>query len=671
MNAAEHWKREVTLVEDPKLYYSNKADELQIELEKLEGVCRLGGVLRGISFLLTGVCFFTAFFQLHEPSSLWWALFGLCTVGFLAAVMVHARFEAQRLEKSLWVSFFKQGIARIDRDWQNLASPKTWLLSNEHLKVTDLFESFGQPARELSALDRALITDLDLEGENSLWRLINLARTQLGQETLSRWMMEASLGEQSQQRQAAVKSLAAAEDWRHNFLLCCWNAINPISSPSSITRWAIGPKPEPWLRAMIRVAQVNVLIFFAILVGGFTGWLSVESTGTALAILVGANFLISVLTAGTVHEIFRRVGARASDVAQYRFLLQMIETAPSNSPLVDKLKQQLQKGLNEEIASHLTQNKGEGVGYYRPGMDRLVFWSSLSNIRSGIFFPVYVVLQFGFLWDLHLLDRLENWRTKWGRGVPVWFNVLGQCEALASVAQFRFEHPNWVFPEIHSTNNDAKSVISGTTMGHPVLGPKSVTNDLNLGPFGSTLLVTGSNMSGKSTYLRAVGVNLILGRIGAPVFAQQFQMPAVTIGSSMRVADSLSEGISFFMSELQRLKQIVDRAKEFSTQSEMQFVFLLDEILQGTNSQERQIAVTRVVRQLLAKHAVGALSTHDLQLPEVPELKGQLEIVHFKESFQTIDGKQQMTFDYKMRPGMTPTTNALKLLALVGLDDQE
>lgn len=659
------------MVEEPILFYANKSAELQNQLTKLEGVCRLGGIIRGITFLLTGGCFFTAFFQLHEPSSLWWGLSGIFAVVFMASVMFHSRFETQRFEKSLWVSFFKQGIARIDRDWKNIDSPKTWLLSDEHLKVSDLFESFGQPSRELSPLDRALITDLDLEGENSLWRLINLARTQLGQETLSRWMMESSSGEQSKARQSAVSSLAEAEDWRHTFLLCCWNAINPVSSPSSITRWAIDPKPEPWLRAMVRVAQFNTLLFVVIVLAGLSGFLSAESTGTALAILVGANFLISVVTAGTIHEIFRRVGARASDVAQYRSLLQMIETAPCDSPLTQKLKQQLLSGIATEIAGPSKSSSDEGVGHYRPGMDRLVFWSTLSNIRSGIFFPLYVVLQFGFLWDLHLLDRLENWRSKWGRGVPVWFNVLGQFEALASVAQFRFDHPTWVFPEIRNARSDSASVIGGTTVGHPVLGPNSVTNDLNLGPFGTTLLVTGSNMSGKSTYLRAAGVNLILGRIGAPVFAASFQMPAVTIGSSMRVADSLSDGISFFMSELKRLKQIVDRAKEFSTQPEMQFVFLLDEILQGTNSQERQIAVTRVVRQLLSKHAVGALSTHDLQLPEVPELQGQLEIVHFKESFQMIDGKQQMTFDYKMRPGMTPTTNALKLLALVGLDDEE
>ena len=303
-------------------------------------------------------------------------------------------------------------------------------------------------------------------------------------------------------------------------------------------------------------------------------------------------------------------------------------------------------------------------------MRQLVGYSQLSNIRSGMTFLLYVVLQFGFLWDLHVLERLESWRQRWGSRVPYWFYTLGYFEASAALAQLKFDHPTWSFPELVPVEEARQSacVISGTEVGHPLLGSDAVKNDVHLGCAQKTLLITGSNMSGKSTYLRTIGINLILGRMGAVVFAQRLTMPPVELGSSMRVADSLADGVSFFMSELQRLKQVVDRAAMRKDDQEVVFVYLLDEILQGTNSRERQIAVTRVIQQLLNRRAVGGLSTHDLQLPEVKELDGKLQIVHFRESFEEVDGREQMVFDYLLRQGMTPTTNALKLLALVGLD---
>jgi hypothetical protein len=655
------------LVPDPAAFYNQQVTRLQMELTGLERVCRGSGLARGLSFLLAGFCFFAAFFQLQEGAMWWWPLFGVAAVAFLFFVIVHGLYDTRRRTASLQVAFFRQGLARIARQWSQITNPLGWEPTKSSAAKSPAAES---PAAEgpsgptaaagTGKLDRVTISDLDLEGEKSLWRLLNLARTPSGQEMLHQWMLQAASLEESQQRQESVRALAEADAWRHEFLLSCWGSVNPVSSPATVVAWATGPSLTPALRTMTVVARASAVLLLMLLVAGLAGLLSPQWFGTGLFGLVLFNFLISVWTAAPIHEIFRQVASRAEDVRQYDRLLEMIATVPIRTTMVDNLRKRLTARDDEPSVASA----------HRGAMKQLLWWSLLGNLRSGVTFVFYVILQFALLWDLHILAALEQWRLRWGRSLVGWFDSLGELEALAALAQCRFDHPQWTFPELRAVAAD-QPVVAGQRVGHPLLGPVSVANPVSLGPWGQSLVVTGSNMSGKSTYLRAIGVNLILGRMGGPVDAESFRMPAVEIGTSMRVADSLADGVSFFMSELRRLKQIVDRSRDFSPERGIQYIYLLDEILQGTNSQERQIAVTRVIQQLLARRAVGAISTHDLQLPDVPQLAGQLQVVHFKETFAEIEGKQTMTFDYVMRPGITPTTNALKLLALVGLDSTE
>ena len=184
------------------------------------------------------------------------------------------------------------------------------------------------------------------------------------------------------------------------------------------------------------------------------------------------------------------------------------------------------------------------------------------------------------------------------------------------------------------------------------------------------LLVTGSNMSGKSTLLRAIGVNAVLAQAGSPVRADSWVMPPVELATSMRVSDSLDDGVSFFFAELQRLKAIVDQSRAIQPNNGV-LLFLLDEILQGTNSAERHIAVAQVIGHLIRQPAIGAVSTHDLELANEPQLAPYCETVHFREHFTRVEGKRVMSFDYQLREGVSPTTNALKLLKMVGLGDEQ
>ena len=205
-------------------------------------------------------------------------------------------------------------------------------------------------------------------------------------------------------------------------------------------------------------------------------------------------------------------------------------------------------------------------------------------------------------------------------------------------------------------------------LGHPLLSDsKRVINDVRIAESHPLLLVTGSNMAGKSTLLRSLGINIVLGRLGSPVAAQQWRGPNCELASSIRVQDSLQDGVSFFMAELKRLRAIVDATRENQVGLGRTTMVLLDEILQGTNSRERQIAVEQVLEQLVELGAMVVTSTHDLELAGCPGIERISQVVHFREYFEKTGEGEQMRFDYKMRPGVTPTTNALKLLEMVGL----
>jgi DNA mismatch repair ATPase MutS len=268
------------------------------------------------------------------------------------------------------------------------------------------------------------------------------------------------------------------------------------------------------------------------------------------------------------------------------------------------------------------------------------------------------------LWDLHWLSVLERWQTRHGRQVRAWLETLGQLEAACALGGLHQLHPDWAFPEIDPTGS---KTLRAEGLGHPLLPPSGcVRNDLGLGPPGRALLVTGSNMSGKSTLLRAIGLNLVLAQAGSVVCARALSTAPVDLGTSFRVHDSLARGVSTFLAELARLKQVVDRATQAAAAGRLA-LFLLDEILLGTNVVERQVAVATVLAHLLELGAIGAIATHDLSLADAPGLAGRLEAVHFTESYEQVDGQARMRFDYRLRPGIATSSNALELLALVGL----
>jgi len=260
---------------------------------------------------------------------------------------------------------------------------------------------------------------------------------------------------------------------------------------------------------------------------------------------------------------------------------------------------------------------------------------------------------------------LDDWQTHAGDKLRGWLEALGEVEALAALAALAHAHPDWAVPEIDPT----ATKLEAQQAGHPLLPPGvRIDNDVSLGPVGTFMLVTGSNMAGKSTYLRTIGTNVVLAQAGGPVCARSLRMPPVELCTSMRVVDSLERGVSTFLAEVMRLKQVVDVARHASD-GERCVCYLLDEILQGTNSAERQIAVRQVIRFLMTRHTIGAVSTHDLALADIPEFGERAQLVHFQETLTQGPHGPVMSFGYSLQPGLATSTNALRLVAMLGLDE--
>lgn len=551
---------------------------------------------------------------------------------FVALVMSHDRVIKEERRVTALVELCQEALARLDRRWEAL--PRR--LAPE------------------GAAQHPVARDLDLfagaERRAALFDLVGTVHTPMGRQTLAEWLLDPASPEVVSARQEAVRELGPLVDWRQDLGVRGRRMLGLPSEVEPFLQWAEG---EPWLRAkpwrlwLPRLLCGVTLALVSLNVAGLLPpwWL----------LAVAANLILSGLLSRMAHAVFDQVAWREKAFREFEGLFEPLAETPFDAPLLGELKERL---LVDGVAAHQQMRR----------LDRIIGFADAR--RSGL---VYLLLEGLTLWDFHVLAALERWQGNVGRRVRSWFVVLGEVEALAALAALHHDHPAWCFPEIRD-EGDAR--IKGVALGHPLFpGDRCVRNDVEVGPPGTFLLVTGSNMSGKSTLLRGIGLNAVLAQAGGPVCAEAFSLPPVRLGTSFRVEDSLEAGVSFFMAELRRLKAIVDEAAACSdvvASSDVvawRYLFLLDEILQGTNVYERQIAVRHVLSFLMGRGAIGAISTHDLTLAERGELASAVRAVHFTEDYQETQEGPRMTFDYLLRKGVAPTTNALKLLALVGLGE--
>ena len=615
-----HGRREGAASTSPAATYAERAQRFDKEAAERLGRVRVYGRLRLALFAaaLVGAWWLFA----SERGGAAWLL--LAAAAFVFGVLVaRQRAARRRMRRSeLMADFNREGIARVERRWGDLPSVPGATAARDH--------------------DYAV--DLDLYGDASLLKLLRVCGTAPGWNTLQAWMLGGADADEIALRQEAVLEMAGALDFRDRLaaegrLVASGDSGDTDASADRFLRWAEGDawlrgQRWPWIASLV-LAPVNVAAITLFSLG------AVPTPALAWPLVISALVLVPRWQA--MHSAFAEADDGESGVRQFGPLLRHIHDA----------------SLGSRHAVAIRNRLGAGPRVAHEEMNVLRRLLDMADVRRSPLFhiPLALVLH----WDVHVLVALERWKERSGHRVRDWLDATGEAEALAALAALAADHPDWTMPAL---DPDAHTV-EARALGHPLIAPDiCVRNDVEVGPAGSFLLVTGSNMSGKSTLLRALGLNAVLAQAGGPVCAARLRMPPLRVVTSMRVDDSLAEGVSYFMAGLQRLKMVVEAARSPGSVTP-RTLYLLDEILQGTNSAERRVAARTVLRHLLETDAIGAVTTHDLSLAEAGDLTTRAVAVHLTESVD--DGAEGLAFDYRLRPGIATSTNALKLLEMVGL----
>ncbi len=480
--------------------------------------------------------------------------------------------------------------------------------------------------------------DLDITGEGSLLQRIDTTHTVSGARALAVWLSRPADADTLAQRQEGVQELAPAVELRQELEAAVLDTGRDRLDAGPFvelmdTRGVI--EQRPWLAFVAPTLPMITLGLWAL---GYFGLLSTWLWLVPLAV----QLWIVRQTEPRSREVYESMGSKKGFVDAY---VRLFRAAEGMAPRAARLRE-LQTRLRVDGALPSSQMRR---------LDRWVGWYELRE--TGI---VHVVVNPLLLWDLNCLVGIERWVRTVGRKCGAWFEVLGELEALASLSVLLHQDPMARMPELVGDDQP----FEAEQIAHPLLRPdQRVTNDVQLRGGGSALIITGSNMAGKSTLLRAVGVNIALALAGGPVVARKLRVPRVRLRASMRIADSLQSGASYFQAELARLRLVVERAE-----ASPPIFFLLDELLRGTNAKARHIGARAVVRHLLERGATGLVATHDVALSELEEEQPEhVANVHFTDVIE--DG--EMKFDYRLRPGVVRTSNALRLLAQVGIEVED
>ena len=579
--------------------------------ERLARAARLTRQESSLSALRLATAFAAALmawgaFGAHAMAPIWLAL---PAAVFIVLVLLHDRVIRLRRRLERAASYYDDCIARIDGKWEGRGEPGDRFLEEGHLYAADL----------------------DLFGKGSLFELLCTARTRSGEETLARWLLAPAPPEVVAERQAAVIELRDRIDLREEIALL-GDPIRAVVAPDALRSWATAPADavSPWVRAAVAIVPAATIAALGLWGAGI-----IPRPVALLAAVV--QMLVMLAMRGRVARILAGVDRSVRDMDLLAGVLHRFEQERFTAPRLAALRA-------------LLEADGPPPSRCIARLHRLA--DLLDARRNQLFAPAAMLL----MWGTQLALAIAAWRARFGSKVPRWLDAVGEVEALCALAGYSYENPGDPFPELL----EGPALFEGTHLGHPLIPEaRCVRNDVALGNEVKVLIVSGSNMSGKSTLLRTVGVNAVLAQAGAPVRARSLRLSRLQVGSSIRVQDSLRGGTSRFYAELKRLRGIVA-----GTAAQVPVLFLVDEMLHGTNSHDRRIGAEAVVRGLLDAGAVGMITTHDLALAHMTETLGARAInVHFEDRLE--DGR--MTFDYRLRPGVVAHSNALALMRSVGL----
>jgi len=614
-------------MQDPRLIYSQRLLERRTELvwrerrHRMLGYVQLAVVAAGLAMVWLAL--------VHNSFSILWALAPLAV--FVALMVIHDRLLRVAALRRRAVEYFEHALARLGGNWAGMGEPGLQYLDPSH--------PYAQ--------------DLDLFGKGSLFELLSTARTHIGEETLARWLLHPADPATVRGRQEAVDELRPRVDLREQLAVLAEQARTGVD-PVSLAAWgeaapllSAGGGKVVWLMTLLGTAGL------AALGAVILDTIHVQTLPDKAIPLLRDFFLLALLANGFyLHRIKKRITE----------VVAAVESAAHGLNLLSQVLILLER---ERFQCPLLARLRESLAVTgAPPSQRLARLSRLMDWLDSRDHFLIRALELFILWTPHCTFAVEAWRRHSGAGVRRWLTGTGEIEALCSLASHAFEHPHDPFPEFSTESH----WLEAEGAGHPLLDEKRVVrNDIRLGAGLHLLVVSGSNMSGKSTLLRTVGVNAVLAQAGAPVRARRMVLSPLAMGASIRITDSLQEGVSRFYAEILRIRQIVDL-----TNGPLPVLFLIDEFLHGTNSHDRRVGAEALVANLLKRGAVGLITTHDLALAHIADAvssedgaKGvHAANVHFED--QLVDG--QIHFDYVKRPGVVRKSNALELMRSVGLE---
>jgi protein-S-isoprenylcysteine O-methyltransferase Ste14 len=588
---------------DPRARYQERLDRHLAERAAHERRHISFGNLRGLTFCIAAGLAWLAW---TEALSWWWLtpmalLFG-------ALVLLHERVLRRRAHADLAIRWNRRGIDRLEHRWAGT----------------------GHAGERYADPDHPYSGDLDLFGRAGLFERVSACRFRQGADRLAGWLTAPTRPAEALVRQRAVRELQPDLVFREELALLVAEVPDGIDFAGLATWGRDRRRLSSALRIPLLVVSLLVLVALGLL---FTSWWI-----AAMAIAAPIVGLLSWWYRKDAEQTLGSLDRRARDLELLAVTLRRIESRAFESTSLASVKERLLTGGQPASAA----------------IARLRLLADLWESRRNQFFAPFAV---ALLLPVHLALAVEDWRESFGGSVQGWIDALAEFEALQSLAAYAFENPNDPWPDLV----DAPGGVSARGLAHPLL-EGAIANDVGLGVDPRALIISGSNMAGKSTYLRSIGVNVVLALAGGPVRAESMTVSFLQVGATLRIQDSLERGQSRFFAEVRRIRQILALA------SAGPVLFLLDEIFHGTNSRDRGLGAEAVLRELLRRGAIGLVTTHDLSLTPIAERVGGGVINgHFRDDFE----HGRMTFDYRLRSGVVPSSNALAIMRSVGIDVED
>ncbi|MGB6194519.1 MAG: mismatch repair protein [Terracidiphilus sp.] len=591
------------MTEVPADLYARRLGELELARTAEARRHRIYGTAKLALGLVTLAA---AFALLHYTQFI--ALLFIPIAAYIVLAVLHDRLLRVLHIHTRTIDFYQRGVDRLEDRWAGRGEGGDRFLDPEH----------------------PYARDLDLFGPASLFELLASVRTRAGEETLAAWLMVAAPVDEVVARQHAVGDLAPRIAFREQLFLL-GSTVRTGVNAEALAAWGEAAPAFSARATRVTTAVLAVLWIMSLLAWYFYG----------LGWLAG---LLSVLNLAWAHRIYTRVDAAAGaaeaateDLELLAGVLTLVEQEPFTASRLISLQSKLKVGSVAPSAA----------------IRRLARMAEYLRHRHNRFFRPFDLFLF---WSALLLFSVENWQRAYGPQIRGWLAIVGECEALVSLSTYAYEHPADFFPEFAGP----AALFDAEGLAHPLLpAARSVPNTVTLGDGVRLMILSGPNMSGKSTFIRAIGLNAVLAQCGAPVRATRLRLSPLAVAASICVLDSLSGGVSRFYAEIRKIKLITDLAG-----GPRPVLFLLDELLSGTNSDDRLAGTESVVRTLVARNAIGIVSTHDLALARIPAAMGS-RAANF--SFEDRFENDRLVFDYTLHPGIAKTRSALQLMQSIGL----